>query len=121
MDDIGNIDAVKELIERYESITLDEIKEASEYYEDQHTFEYGLHVAENLTGFGDTTKCSLCVAVKLKCKLCIYGFRYDYRWACTWHYTYANIERAKDAKSLLKAFKERAIYIRKLLKKIEDE
>lgn len=59
-----NIKEFKELIERYESITLEEIKEA---------FKNRLYVAKYLTGFRHYKSCTLCVAVKKECNDCVYN------------------------------------------------
>ena len=60
------IEAAKKLIDRYRSITVDEVKNI---WTGHNTGEL---VARRLTGFGRKNQCSLCQSVKKKCSLCIY-------------------------------------------------
>ena len=116
-----NLNEFKALIERYESITEDEIDN-----------EFALlwyfsapDIAERLTGYGTIHTCTLCKAVgfdldrmKPKCYDCVYGWGNEIDdYSCTLDKTYFAIEFAKDAKELLTAFRERAKYMRTLLPK----
>lgn len=53
-----NIKAAKDLLERYKNITLEKLK--NEYDDKIHL--YPKHVLQDLTGFGATTTCTLCLA-----------------------------------------------------------
>lgn len=53
-----NIKAAKNLLERYKNITLEELK--NEYDDKVHL--YPKHVLQDLTGFGATATCTLCLA-----------------------------------------------------------
>lgn len=100
------------LIEKYESITIDDIKKVS-----AKTGSFsGADTANGLTGYGAKFSCTLCVAVD--------GFCND----CTWNTltgdkcgvkdtgrTYIHIFDAETPKELLQAFKNRAAYMRKVL------
>lgn len=126
-----NIKEFKNLIEKYEKITLEEIQkvwksfveDAAEEYE-YATGEYitedarGEDVAPELTGFGSCTTCTLCRAVLECCTECIY-FRKrkeDFMYCCNTGRnakTYKAIDNAKNPEELLKAFRQRAKYLRK--------
>lgn len=116
-----NIKAAEELIEKYESITLEDI---NTFKSDDLQFD---EIANKITGFGYVKSCTLCKVVNKRdkmfnpeyCKLCIYGFNNKIFMPCFKgynKYTYYNIEKAHTAKGLLNAFKARAKHIRKLLK-----
>lgn len=103
-----NIKEAQELAERYETITLDEIKE-----------EWGEGwVAENLTGFGDVSTCALCLPIDDDCDVCIY----DGYCMCGQgpnEETYDRIDQAKTPTKLKNAFRARAKHIRGVLKQWE--
>ncbi len=92
-----NIKEAKELVDRYESITLEEIK---------NNFD-----PEELTGFGNAFSCILCLAVK-KCKYCIYVS------GCVDgknEKSYDRIYYAYTPTKLRNAFRARAKHIRKII------
>lgn len=60
----SNIPEFKALIERYETITLKEIKD--------NWSGYGSSTAEILTGYGLCNTCTLCIACNKKCDECVY-------------------------------------------------
>jgi hypothetical protein len=103
-----NIKEFKGLIDRYESIILEEISK-----------EWGAHglafwVARKLTGFGSQEKCTLCCAAQGDCSKCVYGWTL----ACTTHMSYRYIDMAISPEKLLIAFRERAKYMRWLAKEL---
>ena len=108
-----NIKEAKALIERYRSITLEEINAVRE----SETFDLD-DVPSCLTGFGSRMTCSLCIAVGASsyniegCKECIYNGYLK----CTKHKTYKAIGVPETAEKLLKAFRNRADYIETLIK-----
>lgn len=106
------IDAAKRLVIRYQSITLEEIK---------NIYHSSLEVPYTLTGFGATTTCTLCIAAKENCSLCIYTSLYE-RYHCCINYnekTYDDIEDYKSDEDLLQAFRNRAKHIKRIVNKIE--
>ena len=106
------IDAAKRLAIRYQSITLDEIKNAIPGLTEKPSV---------LTGFGKTRTCTLCIATKLNCSLCIYTSLHSVCHCCNDYNkkTYDDIEKYKSDVDLLKAFRNRAKHITKILNKIE--
>lgn len=56
-----NIEAFKNLIEKYESISLVNIKEGWDEFSSEESAAY--YTLQNLTGFGSCNTCSLCEAV----------------------------------------------------------
>ena len=108
---ILNFKAFKELIKHYESITIKDIVNVED-------IRKHCNVATQLTGFGDTSTCSLCVDIdrSKNCKGCAWVMLTGSQ--CNLDKngkTYNAIYFAKSDKSLLKAFKKRAKYIRKIL------
>lgn len=133
----GNEEAFKALIDRYLSITLEDIKskieEASVYSEKLHlgindgysgTEEDMIRkmkwVRETLTGFGLGDKCTLCQPIDGCCSECVYDIMYsidnDYMMcvgiASPARVTYGAIDNAKNAEELLEAYKRRAEFMK---------
>jgi len=108
-----NIKAAKELIEKYRSITLKELKEAGSLED----FD-GEIIAGRITGFGFSDECLLCKALNkagTSCSGCIYveGF------ACFRDgnkKTYDAIKYANTPRKLQNAFRKRADHIEKIIK-----
>lgn len=111
-----NLKEFKELIKKYESITLEDINNANISEYDSNDSPFGRFKAEELTGFS-SLGCTLCVPIKVNCSLCVWE-GLDNNFPCCDgdnEPTYNNIYYAKDDEQLLKAFKERAKYMRKVL------
>ena len=103
-----NLKEFKELILRYEGITLEDIENVS------GEIFYGNDVSNKLTGHGASTSCSLCIAVERVCESCVYGKRF----ACIKlnnQETYDAIDEAESQKELKAAFQNRAKHMRKIL------
>lgn len=112
-----NLPEFKALIERYESVTIEEIQE--KWGDDNDaSFTAGL-----LTGYDSQSTCTLCKAVPKDnggyalCKYCTWVsitenicFQGDNR------ITYEAIDEAKSPEHLLTAFRARAAYMRQVLK-----
>jgi len=114
-----NIKEFKQLILRYESITLEEIelKECD---------------ANELTGYGKKDTCTLCIPVTdtenghrhTHCFECIWSRIHDLYVACTQEenaatYNAIDILNVRfDPDKLLKAYRNRAAYMRTVLKKL---
>ena len=110
-----NIKEFKALVERYESITLEEIEE--KWIPSLNGRYNGYRVARNITGFGTTNTCSLCKAVTSEAgyNICI-DCVYESNEACHArenNKTYDMIFEAKTSKQLLSAFRARAKHLRK--------
>jgi hypothetical protein len=117
-----NLPEFKALIERYESITLDEIE--SEYLIIFDAFT----IANKLTGYGEKCTCTLCKPLLgaisegsiTKCQFCVYreGKPYNINYCVELENekTYYMINNAKTPEYLLKAFKARAKHMRNILK-----
>jgi len=109
-----NIKEFQALVKRYETITLDEIKEV-------WNGKY-CNPARGLTGFGSKSTCSLCNAALKVCVFCVYGpAHYDSdgeleSFACVGHEnfeSYEGIDNASTPKELLLAYRNRAKHLRK--------
>ena len=126
-DAVRNIQVARKLIERYESITLEEIKSVWELYPSkQPVYDLTLVVARALTGFGGLVGCPLCVAARdgeyspddteLYCfRHCIYGDDGNcHKGAMA--ASYFTIRNAITPAGLLQAYRNRAVAIRGRLK-----
>jgi len=108
-----NIPEFKKLVEKYETITLQEIKD--NWKEPVFLFP----AANFITGFGDRKSCTLCIAVdgNGKCENCIYGlclFK-DAWFSCNSgknEKSYYRIKNANTPRKLLNAFRARAEHLR---------
>jgi hypothetical protein len=115
-----SIEAARELIKKYRSITLEElekIKCSKNIY-----FEYGRAKARKLTGFS-SWDCQLCIAVRDDCSQCIYGESDGHGRSCyvsANKQTYFDIVNAKTDEELLIAIKNRADHIESILNKLEQ-
>jgi len=132
--DIRNIKETKALIKRYNSITLDEIKDINdakllEFRKSKSRSRYTSNFkikAEILTGFGRSDTCPLCISVMHDCMQCIHHIAprrktdYDNAPSCLLDNSFHMIDEAKSNKDLLKAFKARAIYLQTLVDKYEE-
>ena len=105
-----NYEAFVVLIERYESITLTEIKNMGETGEVCNMED----VANLLTGFGERNDCPLCK--ETLCFECVYGGLYNCAEGKNAE-TYEGISRAETPDELLKAFRARAKHMRTLIDK----
>ena len=105
-----NLKEFKALKKRYESITLEEIKEK---------IKAGLfveEVASKLTGFGDSDTCSLCKVCSPDCFDCIYYTTTMYSCSDENNYeTYRRIQNANTPVKLLNAFRARAKHMKTLI------
>ena len=118
-----NIKAFKDLIERYENISLEEIeKEWKSLNAWRGCIDTGEDIAPELTGFGSQTTCTLCRAVHECCTKCVYfrKRREDFMFCCNTGRnakTYNAIENAETPEELLKAFRKRAEHMKKAYSK----
>lgn len=117
-----NIETLRRLIEKYESIPLEKINK--EWVHTLSILPYwaadanlGFSVAQNLTGFGGVISCTLCTKVRGVCSNCVYGTT-DACILKPHKKTYDDISRAKTPRQLYNAFHRRANHLRKHFKDI---
>ena len=122
-----NADAFKALIEKYESITLEELQEAGERHDHEYIYrkEYIHRSLEDITGFGNSQKCTLCFARANQCEGCVwttdaYSSLEYIGYACV-NDTYDDISDAGSFEDLLITIKARAKYMREFLKENYEE
>lgn len=112
-----SINAAKKLIELYNGITVEQVKEFEKslwHHEDY----YGEYIAGKITGFGRQQTCLLCNAVN-DCSRCIYA---NGNIGCIRgenEETYRNIKMAANAEELVSAFKARASHIQSILNNLK--
>lgn len=120
-----NLKEFKELIERYESITIEEIEATGDFVIDD-AFIRGLlkqSTINKLTGFGTKKSCKLCSAIENDfCEGCVYDIgKNNLGVSCTidqFEESFNLIRDAENAEELLLAIKKRAIVMREHLKTI---
>lgn len=73
---VKNLDAAKQLVNEYRSITLEQIEKVADNIDSDD--EFGLSVLRNITGFGSINTCILCSAMghplPERCEGCIHSF-----------------------------------------------
>ena len=108
-----NLKEFEKLINRYETITMSEVKEC----EKNHCSSfYGKIIANDLTGYGSINSCSLCRIANYDCKECVYVTEAGHRCHNDLNAkTYAAIGRAKTPIQLCNAFRERAKFMKRIL------
>jgi len=112
-----NLKEFKALIERYRSITIEEVEEAwGESTKNVSSDFIAFDTANSITGYGSLTKCSLCSVIYAICPDCVYGhITNNNDVPCTYHITYDAIKLSKSPTELLQAFRNRADYMENLL------
>lgn len=118
-----NMEEFKALIKRYESITLDEISEEVEKTDKTDKIMADVYGKERLTGFGSQETCTLCLAVRGNCDICVYKITDvgDLEDCYCLHDknqdTYWRIMHARTPYRLLQAYRARAKHMRSILTK----
>ena len=123
-----NIEAAKKLVKTYRNLSIDELEEKFERYDD------GSEVMNSITGFGRIDSCSLCDAVRLskfekqKCEDCVWTVEKGVAtpgeaYPCCSHYneSYNNIDDAHNAYDLKEALLVRADLLERVIKLAEQE
>lgn len=116
---INNLKEAKELLEKYKSITLEELKEK---YEKKYAYTTGFHVLNAITGFGSIKDCILCQKVYCRCCNCIYSFRIDnkkLKGPCV-DIIYQEMMSALSAEELFNAIQKRISYLTKVIQWYEN-
>lgn len=112
-----DIKALKKLVEKYRSVTLEQIEKEWD--------DNGSLTMRKITGFGQTEMCTVCKAAEYENSFCIKCF-----WSiidngnfipCIEAKTYNDIADSLIPQDCLKAVKARADYIEKMLKKYIKE
>ena len=101
-----NIEAAKELLEKYKSITLEELEQK---YKSRPYYK-GKIIMSAITGFG-TIYCILCQSVIGVCSNCIYSFRNKKSIPQCKDIIYKEMEKATSAEELYNAIQKRISYL----------
>ncbi len=125
MNEIANLKEAKELVEKYRSITLEQITEYwnSMSVAEQFSKAEKKKMLKRLTGFGQATYCSLCKQIYLSnCETCIYEIITDsVCYAGDNSSTYRKIADFTSCTELLQAYRKRADYLQSLIDIAEKE
>lgn len=113
---VNNLREAKELLEKYKSITLEQLEEAFE----ENPYSVGVEIINEITGFGRLTTCMLCLAVEGLCRNCIYSFRYSEGIIPCVDITYSAIYHATNAKNLFAAIQKRINYLTHVIEYYEN-
>ena len=114
---VNNLKEAKELLEKYKSITLEQLEEA---YDEEYLTKTGNVILNKITGFGETSSCILCLAVNEVCENCIYSFRIQERSVPCLDKVYNEIYNAMNAEDLFVAIQKRISYLTKVIKWYEN-
>jgi len=109
-----HMQAFKSLIKRYKELANPKNTEIKDSY--TISIFGGVKVMRNLTGFGSSFSCTLCLTAP-KCNNCLY-FTSD--WLCSNHDTYDDIYHAKSVTALKKALRARVKYMESVLKSYNE-
>lgn len=101
-----NIEAAKELLEKYKSITLEELEQK---YKKFYGYK-GKLIMSTFTNFG-TRFCILCTSANCICSNCIYSFRNEKSIPQCKDIIYKEMENAKSAEELYNAIQKRISYL----------
>lgn len=120
---INNLDAARRLVEKYRSITREEL-ESNACEDDECWYE----VLSKITGFGSLKKCYLCkecgyMAGDPDCSKCLYSWNTGGECCvpCINQDTYCAICEAESLDELYEAIHNRADFIEGLIKEIEND
>lgn len=121
------MNAAKELVKKYKSITLEQVKAEYERLQDKYPDSriYGSWILENFTGFGSMDTCSLCQEAKelansstygSYCHKCVHSVfsQNDGGFPCV-EKTYENICDATTPEAIYTAIQERAEYLKETI------
>lgn len=102
-----NIEAAKELLEKYKNITLEELENRFK----KRPYLKGGDVLLKMTSFS-TPYCIICEAASQTCSNCLYSFRRENEWhiPCM-DIIYKEMEKATSAEELFNAIQKRISYL----------
>lgn len=107
-----NLEAAKELLEKYKSVTLEELKQVFKHLqEEENDVIDGDMVLNTITGFGETSTCLLCKAVNGICENCIYSFRLNEKPIPCIDIIYGRICNSETAEELYQYLQQRISYL----------
>lgn len=119
---VKNLEAAKELVKLYRSITIEQLEEVYNKLCKEDKFNVFEDVLHEITGFGSTKTCHLCKPINGNCSDCIHGGEnYTAECPCIYDETYENIADAESIKDLYYAIQDRADYIESLIKGVEND
>lgn len=127
---VENIEAAKELVKLYRSITKKQLTEVyktllKENKDNKYSKVDYDDVLSRITGFGGTSTCHLCKPINAQCHKCIHGQPYiegeSTICKCVEHETYKNIVGSRSINELYEAILDRADYIESLINKLEHD
>ena len=105
-----NIEAAKKLLERYKSITLENLKQKYKIFPGYN----GKRIMQTFTDFG-TVFCIICKSVNSVCSNCIYSFRKENSALQCMDIIYKEIENATSAVELFNALQKRISYLNHII------
>lgn len=109
-----NLEAAKELLEKYKNVTLEELKQVfknfQENYQEGDIID-GHIVLNTITGFGETSTCLLCRSVNEVCEDCVYSFRLNERNIPCLDVIYDRICNSTTAEELYQYLQQRISYL----------
>ena len=114
-----NINAAKELLAKYKSITIDQITEVYNKMieQEEDIMPNGYDVMEQITGFSSTVKCMLCQEAKklvqkniYYCQCCIYTINSVFDYLCI-EETYRAIGDAHTPEDIYNALQARIEFL----------
>ena len=117
-----NIEAAKELLTLYKSITIEQIKEKYELYKE------GFEVMLHLTGFSSDTQCKLCIGAKaiaksnvsiIQCKHCIYSLVSEEKSFHCLNETYNKLAHSDTPETTYEALQERIKFLEEAINAYE--
>ena len=101
-----NLKEAKELLEKYKSITLEQLEKEYKRYEHIK----GKHIMFNITDFGSVL-CIICKSANNVCSNCIYSFRDENSVFQCMDIIYKEMSCATSAKELFNAIQKRISYL----------
>lgn len=101
-----NLKEAKELLEKYKSITLEELEQKYKRFPNHN----GKFIMQTFTDFG-TVYCPLCKSVNSACSKCIYSFIKEKLVLQCMDIIYKEMENAMNAQDLFAAIQKRISYL----------
>lgn len=117
---IKNLEAFKELLTHYKSLTLTELQHQWRKLDEDCDLDYvanGGDVMGDITGFGSTGSCVLCKACNCVCEECVHSLSPDYNgvdFPCL-NRSYLEMDDADCPEALYEAIQDRIEYMEGLL------
>lgn len=119
---VRNLEAAKELVELYRSITKEQLEEVYNKLWLEEDVVYFENILHEITGFGSSRTCHLCKPINGYCPDCIHGGKScTAECPCVYDETYGNIEDSESIEDLYDAIQDRADYLESLIKKLEND